>query len=265
MRPLNEIIEKINEEGLYEQWKTEAKVQAKKLGIEFVAPTDVIVETKAPGVFDVFVENYDIFLNGLLETLKLAAITVFFGTIFGALIAIIKLSKNPLLRFLTAVYVEVLRGTPILVQLYILPLLFADGLPMAEPVQICLRRHRAGLQQLGLCRGNYPFRHSGGRQRPERSGQESGYVQPAHDDEDHSAAGGQEYPAGAGQRVCHDDQGNLAGFHLLYRRADVYADAVNEHEVLCLAAADHHCRDLLRRDLCLIEGHSIYGKEDERQ
>lgn len=126
---INEIIEEINEEGLYEQWKTEAKVQAKKLGIEFDGSEDVIVETKAPGVFDVFVENYDIFLNGLLETLKLAAITVFFGTIFGALIAIIKLSKNPLLRFLTAVYVEVLRGTPILVQLYI----FRFFLPMAFP------------------------------------------------------------------------------------------------------------------------------------
>ena len=87
------------------------------------------VAKKSPGVIQVFQENSGIFMSGLWETLKLAAITVFFGTIFGALIAIIKLSKNPLLKFITAVYVEVLRGTPILVQLYI----FRFFLPMAFP------------------------------------------------------------------------------------------------------------------------------------
>ena len=124
---INNIIADINEKGLYEQWKNEAKTLASKLGIEFDGSEGVA--KKSPGVIQVFQENSGIFMSGLWETLKLAAITVFFGTIFGALIAIIKLSKNPLLKFITAVYVEVLRGTPILVQLYI----FRFFLPMAFP------------------------------------------------------------------------------------------------------------------------------------
>ena len=124
---INNIIADINEKGLYEQWKNEAKTLASKLGIEFDGSEGVA--KKSPGVIQVFQENSGIFMGGLWETLKLAAITVFFGTIFGALIAIIKLSKNPLLKFITAVYVEVLRGTPILVQLYI----FRFFLPMAFP------------------------------------------------------------------------------------------------------------------------------------
>ena len=124
---INNIIADINEKGLYEQWKNEAKTRASELGIEFDGSEGVA--KKSPGVIQVFQENSGIFMSGLWETLKLAAITVFFGTIFGALIAIIKLSKNPLLKFITVVYVEVLRGTPILVQLYI----FRFFLPMAFP------------------------------------------------------------------------------------------------------------------------------------
>ena len=124
---INEIVDEINEKGLYAQWKNEARVLAKDMGIDFEGSEDV--EVKAPGVLAVFVENYPIFFKGLLETLKLAAITVFFGTLIGAVIAVIKLSKNRFLQMLTAVYIEVLRGTPILVQLYI----FRFFLPMIFP------------------------------------------------------------------------------------------------------------------------------------
>ena len=59
------------------------------------------------------------FLNGLLGTLKYAFIAVFFGSILGALIAMLHLSKNRILSSIASIYVEVLRGTPLLVQMYI--------------------------------------------------------------------------------------------------------------------------------------------------
>ena len=66
-----------------------------------------------------FIENYPVFLNGLLGTLKYAFIAVFFGSILGALIAMLHLSKNRILSDIASIYVEVLRGTPLLVQMYI--------------------------------------------------------------------------------------------------------------------------------------------------
>lgn len=126
---MNEIIKQINEKGLYEQWSQEAKVQAKTLGIEFEGSDSVQVNQKEKGIVEVFVENYPIFFEGLIGTLKLAAITVFFGTLIGGLLAMIQLSKSKILKFIAATYVEVLRGTPILVQLYIFYFFIPDAFP----------------------------------------------------------------------------------------------------------------------------------------
>jgi His/Glu/Gln/Arg/opine family amino acid ABC transporter permease subunit len=70
-------------------------------------------------VWQVFTENWLIFLQGLVGTLKFAFIAVFFGTILGTLIAFMHLSKARVLSSIAAVYVNVLRGTPLLVQMYI--------------------------------------------------------------------------------------------------------------------------------------------------
>lgn len=81
-------------------------------------------------IWRVFIENYQVFVDGLLGTVQLAAITVLFGTVLGAIIALGKMSKWSVLRGIACVYVEIIRGTPILVQLYI----FAFFLPIAFPV-----------------------------------------------------------------------------------------------------------------------------------
>lgn len=59
-----------------------------------------------------------VYLNGLLGTVYLAGLTVFLATIVGTIIAIMKLSKIKILDFVTSIYIGVLRGTPILLQLY---------------------------------------------------------------------------------------------------------------------------------------------------
>ncbi|MGB4438881.1 MAG: ABC transporter permease subunit, partial [Sedimentibacter sp.] len=61
--------------------------------------------------------NY-VYLNGLVGTLWLAAITVLVATLIGTIVAIMKLSKIKILDWITTLYIGVLRGTPILLQLY---------------------------------------------------------------------------------------------------------------------------------------------------
>ena len=66
-----------------------------------------------------FLEYWDKFLGtGLEYTLALAAVTVGVGTIFAALLALMKMSKIPPLRWLSNIYIEIIRGTPMLLQLY---------------------------------------------------------------------------------------------------------------------------------------------------
>lgn len=52
-------------------------------------------------------------------TLKLAVFSGIIGLLLGLLIAIIKIKRIPILNQLASVYISFLRGTPILVQLYI--------------------------------------------------------------------------------------------------------------------------------------------------
>jgi polar amino acid transport system permease protein len=56
-------------------------------------------------------------LKGLVLTLVLTALTMFFGTILGLLIAILRVSKVRPVRLLASGYITFFRGTPVLVQL----------------------------------------------------------------------------------------------------------------------------------------------------
>lgn len=87
------------------------------------------IATIFQNVLKILGKYWDVFLiEGLTNTLSLSAITVFFGAIFGALLALGKLSRFKVLRFCITAFVEIIRGTPILLQLYfgyfILPMLF---------------------------------------------------------------------------------------------------------------------------------------------
>jgi His/Glu/Gln/Arg/opine family amino acid ABC transporter permease subunit len=67
-------------------------------------------------------------IDGVTATLQFTCIAVSLGVVLGTLIAILKMSKFKIVRFLVSIYIEVIRGTPILLQLYIfyfvLPSLF---------------------------------------------------------------------------------------------------------------------------------------------
>ena len=59
-------------------------------------------------------------LKGAGWTLVLAVASVVFGALVGALVALVRLAKIPLLASLAALYVSGFRGTPLLVQLFVI-------------------------------------------------------------------------------------------------------------------------------------------------
>lgn len=81
--------------------------------------------------------NY-VYIDGLIGTLWLAAITVFIATILGTIIAIMKLSKIKVLDVITTIYIEILRGTPILLQLYFFWLLLPKMVPFNLSDTACI-------------------------------------------------------------------------------------------------------------------------------
>ena len=72
-------------------------------------------------------ENIIYLFNGFLISLSIAVLALIFGTILGTIAASGKLSKNKIIRGIATVYIEVIRGTPMLLQLITLSL----GIPVA--------------------------------------------------------------------------------------------------------------------------------------
>lgn len=66
----------------------------------------------------ILAKYYPIYLSGLWGTLWISAVTVLFGTLLGMVIALMRMSKLKPLSFVSGIYIEILRGVPILVQLY---------------------------------------------------------------------------------------------------------------------------------------------------
>ena len=87
-------------------------------------------QTFCENIVKIMTQYWDVFLiKGVSVTLSLSAIAVFFGAIIGALLALGKMSRFKLLRGIITAFIEIIRGTPILLQLY----LFYFILPMALP------------------------------------------------------------------------------------------------------------------------------------
>lgn len=78
---------------------------------------------------------YRFLVVGVGTTLLLALITVIGGTILGTLVAIGRMSKIKPLRAVIVAYVEIVRGTPALVQLYVGYLLVPNIIPAVNLMQ----------------------------------------------------------------------------------------------------------------------------------
>jgi len=87
------------------------------------------MENYIPNIIKILQNYWKVFLiEGVSKTLLLSAITVTFGAILGIFICIAHMSSFKPLKWLAACVIEIIRGTPMLLQLYIayffLPQLF---------------------------------------------------------------------------------------------------------------------------------------------
>lgn len=69
---------------------------------------------------ELFMEVFTkIFIGGITVTIPLTIISFFFAMIIAVLVAIVQVAKVPVLKQLARLYVWFIRGTPLIVQLYI--------------------------------------------------------------------------------------------------------------------------------------------------
>lgn len=70
--------------------------------------------------FSFMSEQWPIFLNAAWTTIQLSTLGVVLGTILGVFLSLMRISSVKLLRFVSGAYIEVIRGTPMLVQILII-------------------------------------------------------------------------------------------------------------------------------------------------
>ena len=62
-----------------------------------------------------YLEGIRVALRGVGATLSITAVAVVIGVALGLLITLMRMSKKKVLRGISTVYIEMLRGTPLLV------------------------------------------------------------------------------------------------------------------------------------------------------
>lgn len=70
--------------------------------------------------FSLVVNALPLLLEGAFVTIKITALSVMFGIVIGLFAGIARISSFWLVRALAAVYVDFIRGTPLLVQIYLM-------------------------------------------------------------------------------------------------------------------------------------------------
>ncbi|ART77497.1 amino acid ABC transporter permease [Sutcliffiella horikoshii] len=68
---------------------------------------------------DVFFSSYDMFLRGMLKTLQITAISIVIALFVGLFFAFLKISKIKVLEWIANTYIYLVRGTPLIVQIFV--------------------------------------------------------------------------------------------------------------------------------------------------
>lgn len=138
------------------RWVAAAIILAVAAGILYVLAQAKIAYADVPKFF-----VYPIILEGLYHTIILAIVCQLFGTTLGFLIAVMRVSHNPVARQTAAIYIWLFRGVPVLLQLliwYNLGLAFTNvGIPgiFSIPVNTLVTPFVAALLGLGLNESAY--------------------------------------------------------------------------------------------------------------
>ena len=70
--------------------------------------------------FDLIVRSFPLLLMGAGVTIKISALSVGFGLLIGMFVSLARLSKVKPLKLLATMYVDFIRGTPLLVQIFLI-------------------------------------------------------------------------------------------------------------------------------------------------
>ncbi len=83
--------------------------------------------------FSVIVRSLPLLLEGALITIKITILSVGLGVIIGLLVGVARLAGPRPLRMLAAVYVDFLRGTPLLVQIFMIYFALPNFIGRVDP------------------------------------------------------------------------------------------------------------------------------------
>ena len=70
--------------------------------------------------FSFIQRNLHLFLDGMVITIQLAVLAIAIALAWGMVLALSRMSKIALLRCLSSAYIEIVRNTPVLVQIYLI-------------------------------------------------------------------------------------------------------------------------------------------------
>ncbi|MGK5509960.1 amino acid ABC transporter permease [Brevibacillus formosus] len=99
--------------------------------------------------WDVIVDALPVLAQGSVVTLKITVISLFFALLIGLLFGLMSTSRSKILRGIATAYVDFLRGTPLLVQIFFIYF----GLPPVLDIKI--PETTAGILALSLNAGAY--------------------------------------------------------------------------------------------------------------
>jgi glutamine transport system permease protein len=102
--------------------------------------------------WEVMTDSFDPLLRGTVITLQLTAGAVGIGIIIGLVMALLRLSRNPILRGISIAYVDFFRGTPLLVQILMVYFAVPQLLGFQIPGNY---QFIAGISAMGLNSGAY--------------------------------------------------------------------------------------------------------------
>jgi His/Glu/Gln/Arg/opine family amino acid ABC transporter permease subunit len=71
-------------------------------------------------MWSIFIDNFSLFLTGIENTIILTLGSAFFGIILAVILTAIKMSKSKLFNSMVHFYLFIVRGTPFLLQLFII-------------------------------------------------------------------------------------------------------------------------------------------------
>lgn len=99
--------------------------------------------------FELFIKHFPSFMDAMWQTVQITLFALLFASILGIIFGLMKVSHNKLLQSVANAYIWIIRGTPLLVQIYFVYF----GIPMATGIS--LTEWNAGIITMSLNAGAY--------------------------------------------------------------------------------------------------------------